>query len=157
MWMVIPAKAGNQIGNGSDSKPIIVAPMDQADKGRRWNRAKERRKSAQMCFDQECYSDSITLSYYACYQAMWVAVDDPPAGLWRHGGLINEFCQGQWQHPSVAPQRMASLRQKLDQLYLHRIQVDYEAQSLGQNAAQEGLNTMDEILRLVAQQTGLSL
>ena len=131
--------------------------MKQDDRERRWIRATERRKTAQACFDQNCYSDSITLSYYACYQAMWVAVGDPVAGLWRHGGLINEFCQGRWQQPPVPPQTMASLRRKLNQLYLNRIQVDYEAQNLGQDAAQEGLVTMDETLLLVAQQTRFSL
>lgn len=131
--------------------------MDPADRDRRWERANERKAAAQLCFDQGYYDESITLSYYACYQAMWVAVDDPPAGLWRHGGLINNFCRGQWRRPPVAPQAMASLRKKLDQLYLYRIQVDYEARSLGQSEAQEGLDSADEVLQLVAQQTGLPL
>lgn len=133
--------------------------MDQAERDRRWTRAKTRKAAAQLCFDQGFYGESLTLSHYACYQVMWVAVGDPPAGLWRHGGLINEFCRGRWQKPPATPQApdLLSLRKKLDRLYLYRVQVDYEARSLGKDEAQEGLDTLQEVLRLVAQHTGLPL
>ncbi|MCL6643115.1 MAG: HEPN domain-containing protein [Candidatus Bipolaricaulota bacterium] len=100
---------------------------------------------------QGFYSESTTLSYYACYQAMWVAVGDPPAGLWRHGGLMNEFCRARWQ------QRPALLRKRLDRLYLYRIQSDYEARALGMAEAQEGLDIAEEVLRIVSQHGGLAL
>lgn len=131
--------------------------MNQAERTRRWNRAKQRWTAARLCLDQGHYSESVTLSYYACYQAMWVAVGDPPAGLWRHGGLINEFCRGRWQKPPAAPQTLTPLRKKLDRLYLHRVQADYEARDLGKAEAQEGLDTVEEVLHLVARHIGLRL
>jgi hypothetical protein len=114
-----------------------------------------KRSAAQLCLDQGYFSESITLSYYACYQGMWVAVDAPPTGLWRHGGLINEFCRGQWLGPLVAPQALAPLRKKLDLLYVWRIQSDYEARSLSRNEAQEAVDIANEVLSLVAQHKGL--
>jgi uncharacterized protein (UPF0332 family) len=119
--------------------------------------AKARQAAAQSCLNQGSYSEGITLSYYACYQAMWVAVGNPPAGLWRHGGLINEFCRDRWQAIVVSPQMLAPLRKKLDGLYLHRVQSDYEAKRLTEEKAREGLDTTSEIFLLVAQHTGLLL
>lgn len=131
--------------------------MDRVERERRWNSAKTKRAAAQLCLDQGFFSESVTLSYYATYQAMWVAVGNPPAGLWRHGGLINEFCRGRWQRPPAAPQALAPLRKELDRFYLYRIQSDYETRLLSRREAQEGLDTADEVLRLMAQHTGLSL
>jgi hypothetical protein len=88
---------------------------------------------------------------------MWAAVGDPPAGLWRHGGLINEFCRGHWQTPAGSPQQLAPLRKKLDRLYLYRIQSDYEARGLTKTEARVALDTLDEVLRLVAQEKGFPL
>ena len=82
---------------------------------------------------------------------------DPPAGLWRHGGLINECCRGRWQEPPTPPQALASLRKKLDRLYVYRVQSDDEARSLSRSEAQEALDITDEVLRLVAQHPGLRL
>lgn len=131
--------------------------MDSTDRDRRWERAKRRIAASQLCFDQGYYAESVTLSYYACYQAMWIALGDPRSGLWRHGGLINAFCRGQWRHPPVPPQSMASIRKQLDRLYLYRIQADYEARRLGADAAQMGLDTGKRVLRLVAKAAGLPL
>jgi hypothetical protein len=86
---------------------------------------------------------------------MWIALGDPPAGVWRHGGLINAFCRGHWQMSSALPQGLASLRKKLDWLYVYRIRSDCEARRLSQEEAQEALDTTEEVLRLVAQHTGL--
>ncbi|MFN4217808.1 MAG: HEPN domain-containing protein [Candidatus Bipolaricaulia bacterium] len=124
--------------------------MSKDEQARRWSSAKAKRAAAELCFRHGFYSESITLSYYACYQAMWVAVGDPPAGLWRHGGLMNEFCR-------ALRQQSPSLRKRLDKLYLYRIQGDYEARSLDVAEAQEGLDIADEVLRIIAQQVGLAL
>jgi uncharacterized protein (UPF0332 family) len=131
--------------------------MDRAEREQRWQGAKTKRAAAQLCFTQDFFSESVTLSDYACYQAMWIVLDDPPAGLWRHGGLINEFCRGRWQTFPTAPQALASVRKKLDRLYVYRVQSDYEARSLNQSQAQEALDIADEVLRLVAQHTSLML
>jgi len=39
----------------------------------RWANAKEKMKAAHLCCDHQLYGESITRSYYACYQAMWAA------------------------------------------------------------------------------------
>ncbi len=39
----------------------------------RWANAKEKMKAAHLCCDYQLYDESITRSYYACYQAMWAA------------------------------------------------------------------------------------
>jgi len=103
--------------------------MDAGEQRRRWTNAKERLQAAQLCYDQQLYGESITRSYYACYQAMWAAVGDPALGLWRHGGLINEFCRGRWTTLTLLPTALAALRKKLDDLYRLRIAVDYAAAS----------------------------
>jgi hypothetical protein len=129
--------------------------MDSTEREHRWSSAGMKRSAAQLCLDQGYFSESITLSYYACYQGMWVAVAAPRTGLWRHGGLINEFCRGRWLGPLVVPQVLAPLRKKLDLLYVWRIQSDYEARSLSRNEAQEALDIAHEVLSLVAQHKGL--
>lgn len=123
--------------------------MSKDEQARRWHSAKTKRAAAELCLKQGFYSESVTLSYYACYQAMWIAVGDPPAGLWRHGGLMSEFCR-------VLGKQSPSLRKRLDRLYLYRIQSDYEARSLNAAQAQESLDITDEVLRIVAQQAGLA-
>jgi uncharacterized protein (UPF0332 family) len=90
--------------------------MEAVEQARRWVSAKEKLQAAQVCYDHQLYGDSVTRSYYACYQAMWAAVGDPALGLWRHGGLINEFCRGRWTTPTLLPTALAALRKKLDDL-----------------------------------------
>ena len=131
--------------------------MDNADRNYRWRKAREKRIAAQLCLEQGFFSESVTLCYYACYQGMWIAVGDPPAGLWRHGGLINEFCRGRWQRPPALPQPLAPLRKKLDRLYVYRIRSDYEVQSLSEEEAQEALDTVGEVFSIVSQHTGLKM
>lgn len=55
--------------------------MNADEQARRWANAKEKLQAAQLCYDQGFYGESTTRSYYACYQAMWAAVGDPPLGL----------------------------------------------------------------------------
>jgi hypothetical protein len=129
--------------------------MDRAEQERRWYRARATWEVAKLCSDQGFFSECVTLYHDACYQAMWIALGDPPAGVWRHGGLINAFCRGHWQTPSALPQGLAPLRKKLNRLYVYRIRSDYEARQLSQEEAQEALDTTEEVLRLVAQHTDL--
>jgi uncharacterized protein (UPF0332 family) len=131
--------------------------MDAAEQARRWANAKEKVKAAQLCCDHQLYGESLTRSYYACYQAMWAAVGDPPSGQWRHGGLINEFCRGRWTTPILLPTALAALRKKLLRLYRLRISADYEAASASDAEADLGLNVVQEVLQLIAHHAGLVL
>ncbi|MGH9855652.1 MAG: HEPN domain-containing protein [Blastocatellia bacterium] len=128
--------------------------MDPTEQARRWTNAKEKLQAAQLCFGHQLYGESLTRSYYACYQAMWAAVGDTPLGMWRHGGLINEFCRGRWTSPILLPTALASLRRKLDELYRLRISVDYAATAATDAEAQSGLDTTREVLQTIAHHTG---
>ena len=56
--------------------------MDADEQARRWANAQQKLRAAQLCYDHQLYGESVTRSYYACYQAMWAAVGDPALGLW---------------------------------------------------------------------------
>jgi uncharacterized protein (UPF0332 family) len=128
--------------------------MDAAEQARRWVSAKEKWTAAQVCYDHQLYGESLTRSYYACYQAMWAAVGDPTRDLWRHGGLINEFCRGRWSTPVLLPTVLAGLRKKLVDLYRFRISIDYDAASAVDAEAKLGLDVVEEVLQLIAHHTG---
>ena len=128
--------------------------MDADEQARRWGNAQQKLKAAQLCDDHQLYGESVTRSYYACYQAMWAAVGDPTLGLWRHGGLINEFCRGRWTTPTLLPTALAELRRQLDDLYRFRVAVDYAAVSASSAQAEFGLNVVEETLQTITQHTG---
>ncbi|MBI3249882.1 MAG: hypothetical protein HYZ50_25585 [Deltaproteobacteria bacterium] len=131
--------------------------MDTTEQARRWASAKEKLTAAQLCHDHQLHGESITRGYYACYQAMWAAVGDPVLGLWRHGGLINEFCRGRWATPTVLPSSLAGLRKKLESLYRLRVAVDYAADSVSPEEAESGLNIVRELLQMISHHTGWAL
>jgi uncharacterized protein (UPF0332 family) len=131
--------------------------MDTAEQARRWAKAKEKLQAAQLCYDHQLYGESATRSYYACYQAMWAAVGDPTLGLWRHGGLINEFCRGRWATPILLPTALAGLRKKLEALYRLRIAVDYAADSVSPAEAESGLDVVREVFRMITHHMGWAL
>ena len=116
--------------------------------------AKEKQKAAQLCWDHQLYGESVTRSYYACYQAMWAAIGDPQLGLWRHGGLTNEFCRGRWTTPTLLPTALGGVRKELEALYRLRIAVDYAADSVSQAEAESGLTVVRELLQTIAYHTG---
>ena len=128
--------------------------MDTVEQAQRWMSAKEKLQAAQLCCDYQLYGESVTRSYYACYQAIWAAVGAPVLGLWRHGGLINEFCRGRWTTPTLLPTALASLRSKLDALYRLWIAVDYSAASTTRAQAAFGLDVVQETLQMIAHHMG---
>jgi uncharacterized protein (UPF0332 family) len=128
--------------------------MTALEQERRWTDAKRKRTAARLCLDHQFHGESITRSYYACYQAMWAAVGDPPLGLWRHDGLINEFCRGRWATPVLLPTVLAPMRGKLEALYRLRIAVDYAADSVSLEQAEFGLNVAEELFQVIAQHMG---
>ena len=84
---------------------------------------------------------------------MWAVVGNPPLGLWRHGGLINEFCRGRWTTPTLLPTALTGLRKNLESLYRLRIAVDYAADSVAQAEAEAGLATVRELFQTIAHHT----
>jgi hypothetical protein len=126
-------------------------PMDQAEERRRGETAQELRRAADAALNQHHYRACAGLAYYACFQAMWVALGDPPAGEWRHIGITRRFCAGQWADPPIAPTGLAALYRRLLALYELRLDAHYRAQPVRPQPAQQGLDTVVEVLQVVRQ------
>jgi uncharacterized protein (UPF0332 family) len=123
--------------------------MDKAEELRRWQTAEENHRAAQEALRQGFSGAGVNRSYYACFQAMWVAVGDPPLGFWKHNGLIQTFCRGRWADPILLPTSLAPLYKRLLALYDLRLDVDYRALAVDPAKAQEGVNTTAEVLQLI--------
>jgi uncharacterized protein (UPF0332 family) len=131
--------------------------MDAAEMQRRWQVAKDNLAAAKLCHDQGLYGPGATRAYYSCFQAMWVAVGDPPKGRWRHQGLIDYFCRGQWTTPFIAPVDMKPVRDDLLTLYYLRSNADYKAVTPSVWESQFGVDLADQVLQLVASRKNLTL
>lgn len=129
--------------------------MENSQALRRWQAAQENESAAQQALRQGFLRTSVSRSYYACFQAMWIAVGDPPLGQWKHGGLMQTFCRGQWADPILLPTSLAPLYKKLLVLYDLRLDADYRALSISSEKAQEGVNTVAEVFQVVTQHTAL--
>src|SRR2546428_7771338 len=125
--------------------------MDQAEERRRWDMAHELYHAAEAALQQRRYGACAGLAYYACFQAMWVALGDPPAGEWRHIGITRRFCSGQWAAPPMAPTGLAALYRRLLALYELRLDAHYRAQPVRPQQAQQGLDTVLELIQVVRQ------
>jgi|SRR5215475_6610432 len=124
--------------------------MDKAEEARRWRTARENHAASQQALLQGFFGTSASRSYYACFQAMWVAAGDPPLGEWKHGGLMQTFCRGQWADPVLLPTSLATLYKRLLALYDLRLDADYRALPVDLAKAQEGWNTVAEVLQLIS-------
>jgi uncharacterized protein (UPF0332 family) len=125
--------------------------MDKAEQTRRWETAQEHYNAAQQLLASGLYRACVSRSYYACFQAMWVAVGDPPLGWWKHAGLWQFFCHGQWTVPPLLPTTLASLYQRLLTLYQMRLDADYRALSISQVQAQEAVDTATQVFDVIKQ------
>jgi len=128
--------------------------MDQAEEQRRWEASQELYQAADATFKQHLHRACIGLAYYACFQAMWVALGDPPGGEWRHVGITRRFCHGQWADPPIIPTSLAALHKSLLALYELRLDAHYRARPVSPQQAQQGLDTVKEVLQLVQQHKG---
>jgi uncharacterized protein (UPF0332 family) len=125
--------------------------VDKTEAARRWQTAQENHTAAQQMLLQGFSRASVSRSYYACFQAMWAAVGDPPLGIWKHGGLMQTFCRGRWADPVLLSTSLAPLYKKLLALYDLRLDADYRALPVGLTQAHEGLFTVGEILQVITQ------
>jgi uncharacterized protein (UPF0332 family) len=123
--------------------------MDKAEELRRWQTAQDNHEAAQQARLQGFWATSVSRSYYASFQAMWVAVGDPPLRLWKHHGLMQAFCRGQWTDPVLPPTSLTMLYKRLLALYDLRLDADYRALPVESTKAQSGLDTVAEIFRLI--------
>ena len=58
-----------------------IRAMDQSEEKRRWETSQELYQAADAAFHQQHYRACAGLAYYACFQAMWCALGDPPLGV----------------------------------------------------------------------------
>ena len=128
--------------------------MDQAEEQRRWETAQELSQAADAAFTQKLYRASIGHAYYACFQAMWMGLGDPPQGQWRLVGITRSFCHGRWADPPVVTTSLATLHQRLLALYELRLDAHYRARLISLQQAHQGLDTVTEVMQLVQQYKG---
>jgi len=125
--------------------------MDQNEQTRRWETAQEHYKAAELLLNEGLFKASVTRCYYACFQAMWVAVGSPPFGHWKHVGLMKTFRNGKWTLALVLPTSFAPIYKKLLALYELRLDADYRASSVDQLKALEAFHATKQVLDLVIQ------
>jgi uncharacterized protein (UPF0332 family) len=123
--------------------------MDKTEAHRRWQAAEEHKQAAETLYVKGLYRACVSRGYYACYQAMWVALGDPPTGAWRHGGIAQQFCRGRWADPVLIPTSLTSLLKRLLALYDLRLDADYRALSVAAEKAQDGLDTTNDVFQLI--------
>lgn len=125
--------------------------MDELEQQRRWETAQELYQAATHALDQQHYRACVGLAYYACFQAMWVALSDPPTGRWQHVGIARRFCHGQWAEFSLAPTQLAGLYRRLMALYELRLDAQYRALAVPFEQARNGIQTTIDVMQCVRQ------
>jgi uncharacterized protein (UPF0332 family) len=129
--------------------------MDAQRQQTLWAIVLENYQAASLTAQQGWHNVSVTRSYYAVFQAMWVALDDPPKGYWAHTGISKPFALGHWRTPPRPVER--DLVKAIRRLYEDRLDADYRAVRLTVVESTAGLTTGRQVLRLVASAHGLSL
>jgi len=125
--------------------------MNEVETQRRWQTAQEFYQAAITAFDQQHYQACAGLAYYACFQAMWVALADPPTGRWQHVGISRRFCHGRWAEPPLTPAQLTGLYRRLMALYELRLDAQYRALAVPREQAQHGLRTALDVMQRVHQ------
>ena len=123
----------------------------------RLRRARHYLEDAEYLLAADRVASAVSRAYYAAYQGMWAALDDPPRGeLWRHGAIINHFVRGYWfapAHPATGPGLLESLRFGLRRLYELRLDADYDAIPISRTSAEAGMQTVYRLLAEIDQRT----
>lgn len=113
---------------------------------------------ARLLFAQKCFNSAASRAYYASYQAMWAALEDPPDGkIWRHLAIINHFVRGYWFEPTHArtgPGLLEDKRFPLRKLYSYRIHSDYDAITVEESALKPLLEVVEQVIQIVAEKGG---
>jgi uncharacterized protein (UPF0332 family) len=125
--------------------------MNEMETQRRWDTAQELYQAAAMALGQQHFRACAGLAYYACFQAMWVALSDPPTGRWQHVGISRQFCHGQWAEPPLAPAELVGLYRQLMALYELRLDAQYRALAVPREQAQQGIQTAVDVMARVRQ------
>jgi hypothetical protein len=113
---------------------------------------------AQLLLAAARFGSAVSRAYYAAYQAMWAALDNPPrpGAQWRHGAIINHFVRGYWflpSHPPTGPGLLEPLRFALHQLYDLRLDADYDGGPITREDAETGVHTVQRTLAEIDRRT----
>jgi uncharacterized protein (UPF0332 family) len=120
--------------------------------------AKKYLEDAVELFRQKRFNSAVSRAYYASYQAMWAGLGDPRDGqIWRHLAIIKHFVRGYWfapEHPATGPGLLEDKRFPLRQLYVYRVQSDYEAKHINAHSVEYLLNVVEQIIAIVEEKGG---
>jgi uncharacterized protein (UPF0332 family) len=109
-------------------------------------------------FNQKRYNSSASRAYYASYQAMWAALDEPRDGkIWRHLAIIKHFVRGYWfapDHQETGPGLLEDKRLPLRRLYSYRIASDYDAKEINSQNLDQLLKIVEQIINIVDEKGG---
>ena len=109
-------------------------------------------------FNQKRYNSSASRAYYASYQAMWAALDEPRDGkIWRHLAIIKHFVRGYWfapDHQETGPGLLEDKRLPLRWLYSYRIASDYDAKEINSQNLDQLLKIVEQIINIVDEKGG---
>ncbi len=110
-------------------------------------------------FNQKRYNSSASRAYYASYQAMWAALDEPRDGkIWRHLAIIKHFVRGYWfapDHQRTGPGLLEDKRLPLRRLYSYRIASDYDAKEIDHQNLGQLLKIIEEVINIVDEKGGV--
>lgn len=126
---------------------------------KRLESAKKYLDDAVELFNQRRFNSSVSIAYYAAYQAMWAALGDPRENhkIWKHLAIIKHFVRGYWfqlEHPNTGPGLLEDKHLPLRQLYSYRIKSDYEATEIDELTAKQSLKLVKEIIDIVDDKIG---
>ncbi len=109
-------------------------------------------------FNQKRYNSFTSRAYYASYQAMWAALDEPRDGkIWRHLAIIKHFVRGYWfapDHQETGPGLLEDKRLPLRWLYSYRIASDYDAKEINSQNLDQLLKIVEQIINIVDEKGG---
>jgi uncharacterized protein (UPF0332 family) len=110
-------------------------------------------------FNQKRYNSSASRAYYASYQAMWAALDEPRDGkMWRHLAIIKHFVRGYWfapDHQRTGPGLLEDKRLPLRRLYSYRVASDYDAKEINSQNLDQLLKIVKQIINIVDEKGGV--
>jgi len=121
--------------------------------------AREYLDDAVELFNQKRYNSSASRAYYASYQAMWAALDEPrDEKMWRHLAIIKHFVRGYWfapDHQRTGPGLLEDKRLPLRRLYSYRIASDYDAKEINSQNLDQLLKIVKQIINIVDEKGGV--
>lgn len=129
--------------------------MERARQQTRWQIALQHYHAAILADTARAYNASVANSYYAMYNAMWLAIGDPPGLYWRHDVIVPRFARGEWRTPPLPLERPA--RTIIHALHDVRGRSQYQAELMTWQESADAMMQAHFVLTLVAETCGFVL